>query len=286
MAGYTKTREERLASAKGELDGVVENDELQVSQHAEAVTEDQGDSQSEPASPAPTPAPSMTSAQMKARISELEGLVHDAKAESVEREGMVNKFGVWIKEGTVIHDPYSSQNPIDIKQHPPGFRFGWLNPDFRDAKGWKGWKPVSYDDQFGQNLDLYMADPPAKFEFSARTDNYVRRGRTSVLCVLPIELWLFRQMETEDLSRKRNEAIEGAGTSALRPDGSILITGDGPAKQERPQGGFRFRHEGRAGDFLTSSAKVGLEVAKESGDASDLVEARRQATGAKRALHN
>lgn len=96
----------------------------------------------------------------------------------------------------VLYDPYDAQNPHRIIEHPGGFRLGWKNPVFRENhRGWRGWMPVTYDDEIGRHLKSYLLDPPRRMEHAV--DNYVRRG-DSILCRLPEHMWLARRRKRTD----------------------------------------------------------------------------------------
>jgi len=96
-------------------------------------------------------------------------------------------------EPELAYDPYDEQNPHAILSHPEGWVLSWKNPDYRAHRGWRGWVPVEYDDEIGQNLTKYLNDPPARMEGMANVDNYVRRGTDSILCKLPKDIWDARQ---------------------------------------------------------------------------------------------
>lgn len=94
----------------------------------------------------------------------------------------------------VYNDPFDVQNPHVYLKEPPGFKFGWINPVYRDKhRTWRGWQPVQYDDPIGMNLSEYLLDPPARMAHAV--DNLVRRGDV-VLCILPLEYWLARRQKS------------------------------------------------------------------------------------------
>ncbi len=96
-------------------------------------------------------------------------------------------------EPVVLHDPFDVQNPHKFKAHPPGYRLGWINPTYRDGhRMWRGWDPVTFDDDVGQHLERYLQDPPRKM--SHQTDNLIRRGDV-ILCRLDISIWNARQQK-------------------------------------------------------------------------------------------
>lgn len=237
----------------------------------DAVTEVQAVEQ-QPAPEAPVAAPKPTEEELLAHIAALEGHI-DGLANT--DDGMVTRFGVTLKEGTVISDPFSTQNPVSFKKHPPGLRLSWCNPIIRNQIGWNGWKPVTYDSDVGELLDEYLAAPPARLEGAADQDNYVRRGKTSILCTLDEGIFLYRQLATERKSAERMARQEGGNTvDYVRADGSVVISGEGLVPQERPQGGFKFKHE------KGERARVG----RGEQEVADLIPASDKL--ANRALHN
>ena len=231
---------------------------------------------SEPVEPqtaaeAPKTTSKMTELEMREHIAKLEGVLD---AMTNEGEGYVTQFGVTLKEGTVISDPFHTQNPVSFKKHPNGLRLSWCNPIIRNQIGWQGWTPVTRDSDIGENLEEYLNAVPARLEGVNDQDNFVRRGRTSILCTLPEEIFVYRQLATERESTRRMQKLEGHDTSVLRPDGSVVISGEGLVPQERPAGGFRFKHE--KGD--RAKPRGGEQ------EVSDLIPADEKA--ANRALHN
>lgn len=129
-----------------------------------------------------------------------------------------------------IHDPFSSRNPHQIKANPAGKVLSWKNPKYRQERGWRGWTPVTYDDEIGRELDTYIIDPPHKMEGSAHLDNYVRRGTDSVLCWIPEEVWLARQLEQSQRALEAETRAAIRGTIVLKA--GVTITGEGGTKRE------------------------------------------------------
>lgn len=183
-------------------------------------------------------------AALEKRIQELEAV---ASQKAAEEDPGPTRFGVRVKEGQVLRDPFSTQNPHQIRKHPPGKRLHWCNPAVRDRRGWRGWVPVRYDDEIGKNLGLYITDPPTRMEGVAGIDGYVRRGSDSILCVIDEEIWLSRQINREAKQRKRVDPHRKGGGDRVLRDGTVMIDGGGLEDSKRPPGGFRFRHEGSRG---------------------------------------
>lgn len=128
-----------------------------------------------------------------------------------------------------IHDPFTRRNPHQIKAHPPGKVLSWKNPKYRQERGWRGWTPVSYDDEIGRDLNLFIIDPPAQMEGSASLDNYVRRGTDSVLSWIPEEVYLARQLEQAQRALESETRAAMRGTVGIRP--GVSITGPGGVKR-------------------------------------------------------
>lgn len=143
---------------------------------------------------------------------------------------------------SMVVDPFDVQNPHKFKAHPPGFRLNWLNPNYRNPTGkWKGWVPVEYDDEIGQNLHKYLHDPPHRMKGVAELDSYVRRGVDSILCKLPIEYYLLRKRRKEEKAANARNRVVNAENTQIRP--GVMTTGEGLQVEERPAGGFRAREE-------------------------------------------
>lgn len=171
---------------------------------------------------------------LEARIAKMEDLV-EQKRSAGEYKG---------PEPVLYNDPFDLEtNPHHIKKQPPGKVLGWKNPHFRNnsGRGWRGWEPVTYDSEIGQDLEEYINSPPMKMAGAAEQDNYVRRGTDSILCVLDKEIWLARQQKREQKALRKQEAATFNQNRVLRP--GVSTTGDGVRKEERPPGGFRVREK-------------------------------------------
>jgi hypothetical protein len=145
----------------------------------------------------------------------------------------------------LVYDPFDEQNPHAILAHPEGWVLSWKNPDYRAKRGWRGWIPIEYDDEVGQNLSQYLKDPPARMEGVSQLDNYVRRGTDSILCKLPADIWDARQNKRVKNSAQRFKATEMAqnqrhrqyteyGEGVVRRDsGNAPMEGGEPAPMVR-----------------------------------------------------
>jgi hypothetical protein len=128
----------------------------------------------------------------------------------------------------LAYDPFDEQNPHVIRNHPEGFVLSWKNPNLRAHKGWRGWVPITYDDEIGKNLDQYLLDPPPRMEGMAQIDNYIRRGSDSILCKLPKDLWDARQARRE--TRSKGMVRASAAKANVSGDGFVTY---GEGAQQR-----------------------------------------------------
>jgi hypothetical protein len=144
-------------------------------------------------------------------------------------------------EPAMYHDPYDlGTNPHFIKKHPPGKTLSWKNPNIRNGtRGWRGWIPIEYDDEFGQNLSEYIADPPSKMEGSAAQDNYVRRGTDSILCWIDEEIFLARQEKRESKALHKQLAASSTRNRVIQL--GVETFGDGAQIEGPSPGGFKAR---------------------------------------------
>ena len=139
----------------------------------------------------------------------------------------------------LFYDPYDA--PHKILKHPEGKRLSWKNPLLRDQRGWRGWTPVTYDDEIGSKLLEYITEAPTQMSNIATQDNYVRRGTDSILSWLPQELWDHRQMVRESRAQRKQRAANNV--SGLQTGNGVSSYGDGvveetnPAKGAVPQAG-------------------------------------------------
>lgn len=163
--------------------------------------------------------------ELRERIDKMEALVNTQK-ENGTYEG---------PKPAMYHDPFDMEtNPHHVKKDPPGKVLGWKNPNLRNAPtcGWKGWTPVQYDDEIGQNLAEYIFDPPSKLAGTAAQDNYVRRGTDSILCWLDENIYKARQIKREQKALGRQLAASARGNSMLHP--GVSTFGDGMQRDESP----------------------------------------------------
>ena len=153
------------------------------------------------------------SADMQARIERMEALL----------EGKADDESVTDPE--LFYDPYDS--PHTILKHPEGKRLSWKNPNYRQQRGWRGWVPVTHDDEIGSKLKEYIVDPPSQMSNLEHQDNYVRRGTDSILAWLPEDLWLHRQEMRE--AKALNKQVAANVVHGITPGQGVSVTGEGAA---------------------------------------------------------
>lgn len=107
-------------------------------------------------------------------------------------------------EPSLISDPFDTQNPHAIINHPAGFVLSWINPKYRASRGWRGWIRVEWDDEIGRNLTQYLNEVPDRME--GAVDNYVRRGDV-VLCRLPEAYYRSRRNQREQVVQKYDAVV-------------------------------------------------------------------------------
>lgn len=168
-------------------------------------------------------------ANMEQRVAQMEALINQQVAEGTYSG----------PQPVVYHDPFDyGVNPHHIKKHPDGKILSWKNPKIRNGThGWRGWVPVTYDSEYGQNLSEYIADPPAKMEGSSDQDNYVRRGTDSILCSIDEEIYLARQAKRESKALHKQLAAQNVRNRILGP--GVETFGDGVQVEPSPPGGFK-----------------------------------------------
>jgi hypothetical protein len=144
-------------------------------------------------------------------------------------------------EPTMYHDPFDADvNPHHIKKHPEGKILSWKNPNIRNStRGWRGWVPITYDDEYGSQLSEYIDDPPAKMEGSSDQDNYVRRGTDSILCWIEEEIYMARQQKRESKALRKQLAANNNRNQVLGR--GVETFGDGVQVEGTPAGGFKAR---------------------------------------------
>lgn len=168
-------------------------------------------------------------ADLESRIAKMEQLVAAQKEEG----GYVGPDPV------MLYDPFDAEvNPHHFIKHPEGKVLGWKNATLREEhRGWRGWEPVTYDSEIGQNLSEYIASPPAKMAGSSQQDNYVRRGTDTVLCAIDEKIWKARQMKREQKALRKQAAASANGNTRYRP--GVETFGEGVENEQRPVGGFK-----------------------------------------------
>lgn len=168
-------------------------------------------------------------ADLEARIAKMENLVSDQRASGTYAG----------PSPVVLNDPFDAENnPHHFKKHPEGKVLSWKNARWRnEQRGWRGWEPITYDSEIGQNLLEYLNDPPAKMEGSSKQDNYVRRGTDTVLCWIDEEIWRARQMKREHKALQKQQAASASQNTHYGP--GVNTFGDGAQMEQRPPGGYQ-----------------------------------------------
>ena len=167
------------------------------------------------------------------RLSRMEALVQEQKAAGTYTG----------PEPKVFFDPFDIDvNPLTILKNPAGKVLGWKNPNLRNgSRGWRGWVPITYDSEIGQNLREYINDPPAKLAGTADQDNYVRRGTDSILCWIDEDIFKARQQKREQKALAKQLAATASQNTVLRA--GVSTFGEGVRHEERPAGGFKVRED-------------------------------------------
>ncbi len=141
----------------------------------------------------------------------------------------------------VLYDPYDVQDPFAILREippdetdPDGQVLQWKSPRYRVRRGWRGWIPIQWDDQYGTDeiLSLYLNEPPARMVGPDKVDSLVRRGDL-VLSRINKRIWQSRQLKRELLSAQQRGAFENNQEEIIR-DG-LRIVGKGLQRDEKPQ---------------------------------------------------
>jgi len=141
-------------------------------------------------------------------------------------------------DATVLYDPYQSQRAFRVmgqlpatQEFPEGQTLSWKSATYRDRRGWRGWIPLQYGDEYtgktGEKLSEYIDDPPRRMPL--QTDSYVRRG-DMILCRLDTRMYNARQA-TRTIKAARQQ---GLGEEEARQVG---LSGVGAREDLRPRSG-------------------------------------------------
>lgn len=200
--------------------------------------------------------------ELQARIEELEALQR-----KVEESQIPTVFGVRLDQVGEVYDPYGAGQgkPLAFKDHPEGFKLRWCHEGSRASRGWKGWEPVFWDDEIGQNLEKYCFDAPRKLDNAI--DAKVRRG-DAILCKLPIGVWLSRQLARVEKARAQVARHKTEERDLINEYQSNEF-GPGLTESERPADGFRMRPEhvsDRSDAFATRSLMEGSKAVDNTGE--------------------
>lgn len=175
--------------------------------------------------------------EMERENEQLRELVEEAVAKREEHAAAGNSVAAEIDQ---LYDPYDSHNPLRIAKNieadakfPEGQKLSWKSDRVRQFKGWKGWIPIRWDDEYGQQLGEYLSDAPMRMEGSENLDGYVRRGGL-ILCRLDMRIWNSRnaKRELKDAQRRGKSHIESRNLFGRE---GVNITGTGMGVDGRPR---------------------------------------------------
>lgn len=121
-------------------------------------------------------------------------------------------------EMEVVLDPFSSQNFLEFKKHPDGFVLRFCNPNYRAHRGYRGWEPVRWSSEIGQNLGEFLIDPPFRFKAMNELDDFIRVGNDLVLCKLPTAIYAARRRAIQSKRDNIMGQIQLADPEAPAPD--------------------------------------------------------------------
>lgn len=140
------------------------------------------------------------------------------------------KYVVPKREAIVVKDPYSDQNPFKINgkippndEFPEGQVLRWCNEEVRKTRGWRGWIPLEWGDEYtGEKGELLLGygitDIPAQLSGPDRIDNSVRRGDV-MLCRLRSEWWDQRRQARKDEDARLRSKATGPDTMTIKSPG-------------------------------------------------------------------
>ena len=140
-----------------------------------------------------------------------------------------------IERAQILRDPWDVTNALRILKNPPGKVLRWISPAYRaQGRGMRGWTAVRYEDPIGQELDLYIPDPPSRMEGMIELDDVVRRGDV-VLCWIDEGVYAARRQKNY---LKANRHLKDAAQHGHKKFGKFGSTvGDGLQDDDDP--GFR-----------------------------------------------
>jgi len=171
---------------------------------------------------------------------------------------MVTKLKTQVEEGdiqvqrdeiadklNVLYDPYDASNPYSIigtiapepeKGFPQGQVLSWKYPRYRQIRGWRGWVPVVWDDEYcgkdGELLSNYIPDPPQRMGYQEHDDSYVRRGDL-ILCRLDKRIFVSRGLKMELESARQRGSLRDHEDEIL--SAGVKLVGAGMATDATPK---------------------------------------------------
>ena len=216
-----------------------------------------------------------TNKELEARLNDL-ARENEQLRELVEEQVAVRDEHAAAGNNTVpslkqLYDPYESHNPLHIKsdiepdaKFPEGQKLSWKSDRIRQYKGWRGWIPVRWDDEYGKNLGDYLGDAPMRMEGSENLDGYVRRGGL-ILCRLDKRIWNSRNAKRE-LKDMQQRGVAGANTIHFDRQG-VQIDGEGMSEDQRPRHtGARPLAEGASRSELMPDRRHLSQIEQSSGE--------------------
>lgn len=163
------------------------------------------------------------------------------------------------RELKLLHDPFTTQNPLKILAHPPGKRLGWKSPELRKSRRMRGWTFVQWGDEIGRGLQEYIGEPPPRIAEHEQSDSLVRHGD---LCLAWIdeEIYHSRVRRAELLSARARGQLSD-NQSKMLAKGVVLGPG-GLTEDTTPLQGISKKRADtfESGDF----ARTALPVKKAS----------------------
>ncbi len=159
-------------------------------------------------------------------------MVDDLKVQMEDGKGEVTRDEI-NRAMEVLYDPYDVQDPFKIlaeippdETDPDGQVLQWKSPRYRERRGWRGWIPIHWDDQYGneETLAKYVLEPPARMVGPDKVDSCVRRG-DKVLSRLNKRIWQSRQLKRELLQAQQQGMYEQGQEQIIRE--GLRIVGKG-----------------------------------------------------------
>ncbi len=140
-----------------------------------------------------------------------------------------------------LYDPFDIQDPYTIKAEippcgtfPEGQVLQWKSPEYRARRGWRGWIPMQWGDEYAPDdeaLSKYLHDTPQRMVGPDQVDSYIRRGDL-ILSRIDKRIKKSRDLKTELLSAQQLGAYENGQEQMIRE--GLRIVGKGMQRDEHP----------------------------------------------------